>query len=203
MKNIHHLFLALLVLCITNHSFAQTGKGKILIGTGSNLSFTSSSSKWKSDSRSGDNGTSNAFGLSPTVGYFLTDALAIGVGLQLGYRSFKNKSGKTHSFSYGLGPFARYYFGSEKLKPYAGCSLGLGGYSDKSTASDTPPKSNYKTFNFVLGAGLAYFLNDKVSVDLGINYNYMTGKNRLNNFYNYRTHDGTLNIGAGFNIFIW
>ena len=201
MKNLRILFVTMLALGISALSFGQTGKGKFLIGTGSNLSFISGSSKWKTDTGSGDNGISSALGLSPKLGYFVTDELALGVELQLGYGKSKNNSDKSHSFDYGVGPFARYYFGSDKLKPFVGGALNLGGDSQNSTISNTTYKSKSSTFSFDLGGGLAYFLSEKVSLDLGINYNYKTA--HLNTPDNYRDQSGTLIVGAGFNFFIW
>lgn len=202
MKTFKILVFLFLLSILSVPSFGQTGKGKILIGTGSNLGFTSTSSRWKSDSGSGDNGSSSSFGLSPKIGYFITDQVALGAEFQFLYSASKNSS-KSHSVIYGLGPFARYYYGNEKLKPFLGAGLGFGGDSYKSTSGNNTIKANYSIFNFNLEGGLAYFLNDKVSADLGISYNFIKEKDQLNNPTNYRTSSGTLTIGAGFHFFIF
>jgi len=73
--------------------------------------------------RSHDNlaGDQTHIGVQPTGLVFVTPNLAIGAGIALSYTD--NSSG--HSYSYGLGPTARYYFGTQDPKwlPFVGASV--------------------------------------------------------------------------------
>ena len=128
--------------CMLSLSFAnaQTEKGTLLLG--GNATYTNVEN-------------TSTFMLSPKIGVFVADNLAIG-----GQGSLFTSDGFT---SWSVGPFARYYFGKNmKGKPFVGANVGI---SDMENADSE--------FGFGAEAGYALFLNKSVALEFGVNYNRM------------------------------
>jgi hypothetical protein len=133
---------------------AQTEKNTLLLG--GNISFNNTEKV-------------NSFTANPNLGVFVVNNLAVG-----GELSLFTSEGYT---SWGVGPFARYYFGKQTSgKPYIGASALVGG----ADGSDTE-------VGFGAHAGYAFFLNKSIALQLGVQYNRMA---EMDNF----------GIGAGFQI---
>ena len=148
------LVLACSLLMATMVASAQTEKNTMLLG--GNLTFNSTESV-------------NSFSATPNIGVFVINNLAIG-----GEFSLFTSGGYT---SWGVGPFARYYFGQQtKGKPYIGASALIGGADEVDTE-----------VGFGAHAGYAFFLNKSIALQLGVQYNRMS---EMDNF----------GIGAGFQI---
>lgn len=100
--------------------------------------------------------------LNPRAGYFVTDGLAVGVGLT---GSFIAVSGQDNVFGYGVAPFVRYYFpegASSTGRFFAQGDVGIAGSSPGSGAS------------LALGAnvGYAHFITQSVALEATVGYNY-------------------------------
>jgi hypothetical protein len=133
---------------------AQTEKNTLLLG--GNIAFNSTESV-------------NSFSATPNIGVFVINNLAIG-----GEFSLFTSEGYT---SWGVGPFARYYFGQNpKGKPYLGASALIGGADEADTE-----------VGFGAHGGYAIFLNKSVALQLGVQYNRIS---EMDNF----------GISAGFQI---
>ncbi|MVM29934.1 outer membrane beta-barrel protein [Spirosoma sp. HMF4905] len=151
---------------------------------------------------------SNSFSgsISPTVGYFVATNFLLGIGVPLSY-STQNYSGYSiirneHAISIGASPFARYYVGSSKLKPYVGISYSLSHANFHNENSlNTPSESNSESNSTTLtpSLGLAYFLNQNISLDAQLGYNWYSSKETLFGSSSYTYRNATL--GIGFNIF--
>ena len=178
--------LLLLLMSVMTYSVqAQTEKGKWLIGaTTNNLSLAASK---------GTMGLS--LQVSPNVGYFVANNLAVGVRLGFSYSNSRT-NGQSESRSTGIAAtvFGRYYIPiSSKIKiPIdieAGYAYGTG-YSGR--------------YNFVsksiiggISTGIAWFPSKNLSIDLLAGYRfqeYLDG-GRLN-------HQGRFNAQIGFNLFL-
>lgn len=114
---------------------AQTEKGTILAG--GSVGFDSYTPK------GGD--AYSTINISPVGGLFLTDGFALGVGV-----NYLNVDGED---SYGVGPFARYYFGKTNV-------FGQAGYTFM----------NDKQSSVGLKAGYAAFLNEHVALEPALTY---------------------------------
>jgi hypothetical protein len=135
-------------------SIAQTDKGDLLIG--GSLGF-----------QTGEG--SNSFNLDPNVGFFIGDNFA--VGGKLTFQS--SKLGSLNTSTFGLGPFARYYFGSASTKPFAVSELDFLSTSFKSDGR----KTNSNGIGWLIGLGFATFINESVAVEGVSGYNYSKFKN--------------------------
>jgi outer membrane protein len=181
---------------------AQTSAGKFLIGGSSALNFSSTTDKYKSDDGDGTNGKTLDLSLMPQVGYFVMDGLAVGLVLDIAYSSYKADGAEDRNSVTTLvaAPFARYYFGASKIKPYGEGTLGLGIYIDKYPDFDGTQTDKYGVFAWQLKGGVGVFLNDAVSLDLGLAYQGASVKAKENNDSNYR--DVTSGIGLEVGIMI-
>lgn len=151
---------------------SQTQKNSVLVGGGFAL-------------RTGKG--SNQFQLNPTVGYFLADNFTVG-----GTLSFNSqKLGQVKSSEFGIGPFARYYFGSTTTKPFLVGEFDFLSSKTKSSASSGEIKSNGT--RFLIGMGFAAFVNETIAVEGVSGYSYSKFKNA--------DGSGGFNLRLGFGIY--
>jgi hypothetical protein len=152
MKRIVLAFFGLAIMSAAAN--AQTEKGTVLLG--GDVAFTSVES-------------TSAFSLAPNVGFFVANNFAVG-----GQFSLYTSEGYT---SWGVGPFARYYFSkNQNGKPFVGASLLIGGDDNTDTQ-----------VGFGAKAGYALFLNKSIALEFGLTYNRLEGVDMIG-------------IGAGFQI---
>lgn len=123
-----------------------------------NVNFNSTNDK-NSDTKT------NEFGISPKVGYFLSDDLAIG-GM-LDFNSYKREvagtdTNKTSGFGFGV--FGRYYFLElgERFKTFT--ELGIGYNTDDDKIADL--KEN--TIGAGLTLGINYFVKENIALSFGL-----------------------------------
>jgi len=124
--------------------------------------------------------------LNPRAGYFVSDGVAIGLGL-LG--SLRTAPDEDNVWGYGVAPFVRYYFpqgSSSTGRFFAQGDIGISGSSPGAGAS------------LFLGAnvGYAHFITNSVALEVTAGYNYTkataTGSNAQNG----------LGVALGFQIYL-
>ncbi|VBB46739.1 putative OprF membrane domain protein [uncultured Paludibacter sp.] len=139
--------LALAILC-SSAIFAQTEKGNLVVSGSTSLQIQNSS--W-----SDDNGSTTTVQFNPSIGYFVANNLCVGVSLSV--------MSQDESSQFSILPSLGYYFPVQgSLKPYL--QLGLGYGSLKSGSSSVGGLA------VGAGGGVAYFLNENVSLDFGLQY---------------------------------
>ena len=190
-----------------------SGSAQVFVGGGLGMSFGNG----KSSLGSTDNSSSGfGFNISPQVGYFMTNDLAIGVSAYLGNNWSDSKridpdyplnegEQKSSRSSWGISAFGRYKLmelGIDKLSLLAEGSIGVQGSHEKHTANGSTTKYPGST---VYGVNtrpvLSYKLSDKIDVlaycnFLTIGYNYQTNNNPELN-HKSKSH----NFNFGFNSF--
>jgi outer membrane protein len=193
-KTIIFVFVALF-LCLS--ATAQIEKGNIL-ASGS-LGFASSKYKEVDNGTTDYESNSTYFWFMPKGGYFITDAIVVGVGLNLSTGSTKYEDDdKFISSTTAFTPFARYYL----PQGYFGhIEFGPGSTSEtwKSSGSEDS-KEKYNSFLWTLGVGYAFFLNDHVSVEPMVSYASTTYSDKDNT--NYKEKNGVIMIQVGFSIYL-
>lgn len=125
-------WMILIFVGFTSLAMAQTEKGNVMVGIGTTLglgegdglmglAFTSSELELADGSTVEDKLTS--FFLSTKGGFFLVDRFAAGLELAVstssGTTEFSGIKIKSNFSFLGAGPFARYYFSSGKILPFA------------------------------------------------------------------------------------
>jgi len=196
LKNIHlkfttmkHLFLSTLVLLfVGSTAFAQietTPQMSSDVGTA-----PIQKGNWMVGGGIGSLGydfDSEVFNISlePGAGYFVSDGIAIGLKLIANYQTIKEGD---NPFSYGLLPFARYYFpegASASNRFFAEAKAGIAG----SRGGDD--------VNFGFGAGLGYshFITRTVALEALAGYNDLSGASASGT-------QGGLGLMVGFQIYL-
>lgn len=148
MKRIVLSVMSLIVMSVAVN--AQTDKGDWMVGG----EMTINTTKGNTD-----------FTLQPNAGYFFANNFAAGAEFLLSF----GKKDQTKYSSFGVGPFARYYFNlkDEHFKPLVQGSFGISTETDKNPAF----KDSYTVTTFFLGAGAAYFINRNVALEGLAGYN--------------------------------
>jgi len=210
-------------------------KGNYTLGGSVGFSNSSQRTDKQDDLRSID------FNFSPSLGYFFVDGLTIGLSPIL---SISNSTSRHYQIdsdfnlrynssstitSLGLAPFVKYYFTNgifmtanvKYSKNWGESDSNVDGYAITSGSNNLniydESKSNYdyRSLGYGIGAGYAYFINSKVSIDCSLNYqNEKQVKSgdmntRNSNSSNYLKSDissdlskSTIFIGIGLNVFL-
>ncbi|MGK2861382.1 MAG: outer membrane beta-barrel protein [Chitinophagaceae bacterium] len=153
-------------------AFAQTEKGDWMVGGGLRLNTS-------------DNSTEIA--LTPDAGIFIINNLAFGGNISFIY----SKYGDAKVTSFGIGPFARYYFTNARVRPILHGNLNF--LSQKTKIIGLPSSTNNVT-SYFLGGGAAIFISDQVSIDGLMGYANSKVKNSSGN--------GGFALTVGFQIYL-
>ena len=159
MKKIILISLSLLTMFVAK---AQTEQGNLLLGA--NLA----------NIRIGLDNNGSSFGISPSVGYFVMENIAIGASLPINFSGYSNSASSSTSNSFGLGAYGRYYIPMDKVSVFAGAGFGFARYSSRSSYLDfsgnkiTNKNSDSNPFANLNG-GLVYFLNSNIGLEGTLN----------------------------------
>lgn len=124
--------------------------------------------------------------LTPSAGYFFARNFAAGAMLNVDYSTL----GSTKTTSFGVGPFARYYFGTLNIRPFADVELAFQTQKVKTEVSS----NTFNSTQYFLGGGLAAFINRNVAIEGLAGYSHTAIKN----------YDGSggFNLRVGFQVYI-
>ena len=131
---------------------------------------------------------------------FVADDVAI--GLSLAYSNQKSEikfedffgagEFETEISTFSVLPFAQYYFNTgSKVKPYLGAQ---GGFTLISTGDEDFEKTS--GFSYGGRGGVAYFINNNVSIDLRVNYLRSSLNNKENNEAKDKLNSLSIGVGA-------
>lgn len=155
------LFLsALIFACSIGVSKAQLEEGNVLIGAQlANIDFGFGS------------GNSFSINLSPQVGYFIEDNIAVGGLFNLGYQTARvsGSSKGNNIFNYAINGFGRYYFnpGEKGINNL----LNHGRFFAEANAGIAGSTGNAIGLNIGFGPGYAYFITPNVALETLVKYN--------------------------------
>ncbi|MDO8896846.1 MAG: hypothetical protein Q7V19_04290 [Bacteroidales bacterium] len=179
------ILLSCILLIGATASYAQIEKGSTIGGMNGNFSFQSTHSA-----------NSLNFGFNPYALYFVKENFALGLSIENNFSMFKTKTAsynrEVKTFELLITPEMRKYFGTGKLMPFIGLSTGLHFY--QFYHSDPHPKGNPYNFYLAPEAGLSWWLNDKVFIDLKAKYDLINTNRGSGN------HTINVNIGIGFKL---
>ncbi|MEJ7766488.1 MAG: outer membrane beta-barrel protein [Chitinophagaceae bacterium] len=150
---------------------AQTEKGSWLVG--GNLNLNTASDDF-------------AIGLNPSAGYFFLNNFAAGATAEISYSKIVDE--KTTRF--GVGPFARYYFGTMNIRPFGHGEVTFVSNKDK----DNNSSNTYNSTSFFVGGGLAAFINRNVAIE------GLAGYRRTS--YEGGNGTGGFNLRIGFQVYL-
>jgi outer membrane protein len=211
----------LIILTFSGAITAQTEKGALMISGHTSLGFTSNVVKYEAYGENTDGPKTTSFNISPSVGYFIIDNLAIGVDFD--YKTVTTKqqvlvnsndqpgpsqtkiNTTTIESTLAIIPNATYFFSKGKARPYISAGIGFANIKQEGNRSrsfadyDLYDYYNNNNNGIVIGAdvGLAYFLSKAISLDVGAGYAQ----------YNYKDEDvkvksGAIGINIGVSVFL-
>ncbi len=181
------LVLVFLFLSLHLVGFGQTEKGKVLLS--GMIDLANSSIRGSSQTR---------FNATPQVGFFAVDNLALGLGVGFKYEpiGITMNGNYLYQTTYGILPFARYYFLSGKIKPFLQAQ---GGYVSTSQENGFGGSFSSSGFGIAGQGGAAFFLSESVSLDLGLSYG-MTSTSSSGSSTSSTVN--TLGVNVGFSVYL-
>ncbi|TAJ14871.1 porin family protein [Marinilabiliaceae bacterium JC017] len=165
------LTLVAVLAAFSSVSFSQTEKGKIFVSGSSNLNFTSRQEQVTEDDGTEKELSITHFNIKPSLGYFFANNFAVAI-------SFNYELNKEGDYKYRealVGPMLRYYILESNIKPYVQGGLMFGANKIRYNAAG---ECKENVFRWDLGAGVAFFLNDYVSIDLGLGYSSVSKESK-------------------------
>ncbi|PWS26344.1 hypothetical protein DHW03_16315 [Pedobacter yonginense] len=140
---------------------AQTEKGKVIVGGNLTLWSAKTTSAQKADV---------TFNLVPSVGYFVSNDLALGTGV--GYMSQKMVSALTLKNGFEVSPFARHYVKlNDQFKFFAELGVPMVFGKQKTVAANGDVQAKVADLTMVgvkLAPGFAFFPNKKVAIEVSV-----------------------------------
>lgn len=133
------------------------------------------------------------FEITPSAAYFIQNNLALGAMVNLGFTAPKDAP---TTFSYGIGPWARYYFSTpEKLDFSSHAAFFIEGFAGFQGVSHSKGGGSTNGIGIKVGPGISYFITPKISLDGSFEYNVVIG-------FGNATTLNRLGINVGFQIFL-
>lgn len=184
---------------------AQTEKGTFAISGKTGLGFNSTTIKYENSGNTTDGPKTSSFNITPSLSYFIIDNLSL--GLDFDYKTSTTKQhgiifystaingysrveAKSTATSLAVIPNATYFFSKGKVRPFIEAGIGYANIKQKSETSDSvqylKSDSNNNGYVWAAGGGLAYFITNTVSFDLGLAYGE----------YNYKEENSNVKSGA-------
>lgn len=154
----------------------MTDGGNFMIGSSFGLSSAQSriTQNDTGGEAEGEGPSSTLFCISPKVGYFLVDNLALGIGLDYTFNEVNqpNKN-RTKDSDLLFGPFARYYVPfSDDMAIFLEGNFGFGNSSDIMDVDGVSQNISTNIFAIGAGPGLTVFSSDAIGISAIFKYNY-------------------------------
>lgn len=186
--------ITLLISIISITAFGQTEKGKFILGGMSNLG-----SSYLTEGNSGYTTISSSFSIATNTGYAVMDNFFIGINIQYLKNRFKIKNFNSESTTkiFVVSPFLKYYFLTEKFRPFTVIRYGLGKNKYHNIDSSGDYSSTSDLTKISLGGGVSYFFTDYFSLEFEAVYQ----KDSTKYEYSESNYDG-FSTNLGFSIFL-
>jgi len=190
------LALLAIVLMPALAIFGQPTKGNFVLSGAAGLNFKSSVEKttyYMMDVKD----DLNLFPILPTVGYFIADNLAVGF---LGGIYFEKKEQfGDHNCVFVMPTFLHYLSSGAKVRPFIHAGLGYSWVRETWNDGLEGGDDKYRGLAGNFGGGLSYFITEKISLDLGLQYTRLSLKHREISARKYR--QGEFGSKIGFSVF--
>lgn len=162
MRNIF-LGFWIIALAWSTSSLAQSVISKGTYSVGGNMTY--SFNKYEDEREK-----SSQLTLNPSFYYFVANRLSVGMDVEFQHAKFPSNPDGRYSPDFRslvLGPSIRYYFGQEKLFPFAHAGYHYYWY-------DYPDQKNEITSHaFSFGVGVDYFFVENIGMELSLNIDHL------------------------------
>ncbi|WP_419870697.1 outer membrane beta-barrel protein [Chryseobacterium sp. CT-SW4] len=159
---------------------------------------------YESTDNNNNNVTTNNFSIVPTVGYFVSPTVAVGLGIGYVNATTKNETIDTKYINdaFKVMPLARKYWGlGDKLYIFGQLAVPMEWGTDKTkVAGSETSKAKYSSYGVQIAPGLDYFLTNNWSVEATIGaFGYQNtkykGAESLDN-YNFGLNLSNIQLGV-------
>ena len=166
------LFITLSLTVTVLMANAQIQKGTMFIG--GNAGFSSAGGETKSGGVSVDDPKSTNFNIAPVGGYYVTDKIAVTLGVGFDYALSKSESGnnetKTTSNLFSVIPGVRYNMPiTEKFGAFlqGSAQVGFGGSTNSNTVGGVKTSVDQNDFKLDIGIapGILYFIKENLAIE--------------------------------------
>lgn len=186
---------------------AQMTKGNWVVSGSTNIAFSNASSKIKFDGNSVDGPKINTFMVTPSVGYFVTDNIAVGMDLSFISVTQKDNDGdKSTNNTVSVMPTGTYYFkGATNVVPYAGAGVGYASVTNKYTSGNSDVKLTSDGLAWKAKGGIVYLLTPSIGLDFGLSYHAFSTKQDIDygvGSMKVTENTNTFGVNAGISVFL-
>ncbi|EJL70473.1 OmpW family outer membrane protein [Chryseobacterium populi] len=187
-------------------SNAQMTKGDWVISGNTTLGFNNVSTTVKAGGESVDGPKVNTFSVTPSVGYFVIDKLAVGIDLGFTTATTKFEGLKATTTSFSVMPTGTYYFANDsKFVPYLGAGIGYASVKNKGNGDfmgvSTSDETTTDGLAWKVKGGVTYMATQSLGVNLGVSYDQFSNKETYMNT-DVKTNVKTFGVNVGFSYFI-
>ena len=144
--------------------------------------------------------------LLPRFGFFIFNNFPLSADICIGYFNYKNGVSKSESTQtiFGGGPFIRFYFPTQKVRPFLESNAAFGSQQYKFKSNDGSSDTDVTSIitSFGAGFGLAAPIGEKTTFDIMASYNSTTSKYKEDNPDYDRYISGNIGIRLGFTIYL-
>lgn len=183
-------------------SNAQMTKGDWVFSGNTGLGFNSIDTKTKVEGQTYDGAKVSTFSVTPSVGYFVIDKLAVGIDLGFTNLTTKEDGDKTTISSFSVMPTATYYFAnSSKLVPFLGAGIGYASNKTKETFAGTSTEYTADGLAWKVKGGVTYMATQFLGINLGVSFDQFANKETYF-ATEYKNTVNTFGVNVGFSYFI-
>jgi len=171
------LLLVVLLNAVLGLAQAQfTDRGRFMLGSAVGFA-TNNSTITRSDQNDVSEPRNSQWNVAPSVGYFLFDHFALGIGMDYTSSSEQNEGEEaTNDNDLLFGPFVRYYipFGDKAI--FLQGNFGFGNSTDNLVLGGVRQRINTNILAYGAGPGFTIFSNDAIGIEALVKYNYARSK---------------------------
>ncbi len=153
-----------------------TEAGNFMIG--STLGLSSAQSRITQVDAQGEESeetpSSTQFSIAPSIGYFIMDEFAVGIGMDYTFSKVDNSSEDyTRDSDLLFGPFARYYFlATDDSALFLEANFGFGNSRDDKELAGQTQKINTNIFAMGFGPGFTVVSSGSIGIEALVKYNF-------------------------------
>jgi len=187
-------------------SNAQMTKGDWVVSGNTGFGFNNVTTTVKAGGQSADGPKVSTFSITPSVGYFVIDKLAVGIDLGLTSATTKYEGTKATTTSFSVMPTATYYFANDsKFVPFLGAGIGYASVKNKGEMNVLGVSASDETTTDGLAwkvkGGVTYMATQSLGINLGVSYDQFSNKQTIMNT-DVKTNVKTFGVNVGFSYFI-
>ncbi|WP_426474448.1 OmpW family outer membrane protein [Chryseobacterium balustinum] len=198
------LLVGAIALC--GLSNAQMSKGDWVISGNTGMGFNNVNTTFKAEGQSEDGPKVSTFSVTPSVGYFVIDKLAVGIDLGFTTATTKYDGEKTTTTSFAVMPTATYYFANDsKFVPFLGAGVGYASVKNKASVDFMGVSESEEVTTDGLAwkvkGGVTYMATQSLGINLGVGFDQFSNKESYEGI-DLKTKVSTFGVNVGFSYFI-